>query len=165
MFGVFVSGLELLGRFPDRGFGLFECFLGGGFRFGNLGLFALLFREGLFRRFVGVGGLFDSFGLSGLIRLRRLQRGAVEINLCFGKYKRAFALGGGFLRVTVALQPGDFLAVVCVPESGDFVRSRRGETLAIGARGHGCNRRAVLHLANHPGGLHVPESHRTVFAR
>jgi len=59
----------------------------------------------------------------------------------------AFAFGDQFLRLAVAPALRDFSSIVGVPEFGDFIRARRGETLAIAARCHAGDRSAVFHFA------------------
>ena len=164
LFGGLFGHLEILRRFPGLGLGFFDGLFDGGLRFAGLHQFLLFLGEGLFGRFTGLGGFFHSFELRRLIRLRRLQRGLVKINLRFGENEGAFKIGGEFLRVTVALQLRNFFSVVQVPEFGDLIGARRSETLAVAAHGHCRNRSGVFYFANQLPGVHVPKPHRAVFA-
>ena len=156
--------LEILRRLTGLGLGFFDSLFGSRLRFAGFHQFHLFLSKGFFGRFTGFGGFLQSFELRRLIRLRRLQRGLVKINLRFGENEGAFKIGGEFLRVTVALQLRNFFSVVQVPKFSDLIGARRSETLAVAAHGHRRNRSGVFYFANQLPGVHVPKPHRAVFA-
>ena len=123
VFGGFVGGGKGVSRLFELCFQIFHCFLSGSASFGRFQKAPLLFFESFFRSFACFRGLFDSLELRSLIRLRRLQRGFVKINLRFGEHEGAFTVVGKFPCVTVAFQFGNLPAITCVPKFRDLVRA------------------------------------------